>query len=289
MNLRNVLTSASARILLRDAELLASEILGRERVWLIAHPETELAPAQREVFLALVNRRAAHEPLQYLLGHAEFYGLPLHVTPAVLIPRPETELLVEQALLWAAAQPLDPAADSPATLRFADVGTGSGAVAIAVATHLAAARITALDLSAAALTVAEDNARNLGCSDRIRFLRSNVLEGLQPEFAADRGGPRFDAVLSNPPYVSSGDAAGMQMEVVGHEPHLALFGGVDGLDIIRRLIPQSEAALRPGGLLAFEFGFGQRDSIALLLARWKDVRFVDDYAGIPRIALATRS
>ncbi len=283
------------RIGQRDAEALAAHVLGRDRAWLLAHPEAELTSAQAKDLQILAERRAAHEPLQYILGSVEFYGLHLRVTPDVLIPRPETELLVEQVLLWAAAQPVDPdAGANAARLRLADIGTGSGAIAIALATHLAAARITALDLSPAALLIAEQNAREHECAGRIRFLHADLLDvgllaGLQPEFSSEPTAGRFDAVVSNPPYVPAGDAAAMQPEVVSHEPHLALFAGEDGLEIIRRLIPQAHAVLRPGGLLAFEFGFGQREPIRDLLRGWLHTRFIDDYAGIPRLALALRS
>jgi release factor glutamine methyltransferase len=289
MNLREAITLASNRIALRDAETLAAHILACDRAWLLAHPEHELTPDHQTHLEILITRRAAAEPLQYILGSVEFYGLRLRVTPDVLIPRPETEVLVEQVLLWAASQPVDDlAGPDAARMRFADVGTGSGAIAIALATHLAAAVVTALDLSPAALELAWQNARDHDCSTRIRFLESDLLSAVAAEQAADRHFPRLDAVVSNPPYVPDTDAPTMQHEVVRHEPHLALFSGADGLDAIRRLIPQSQSVLRAKGLLAFEFGYGQRDAIAQLLTDWHNVRFIDDYAGIPRIVLATR-
>jgi release factor glutamine methyltransferase len=213
--------------------------------------------------------------VQYITGHQEFYGLDFRVTPHVLIPRPETEHLVETVLLWAMQF------HDERTLQIADVGTGSGAIAVALATHLAGARFTATDISEAALAVARQNARANGCEDRIQFRHGDLLCG------ADAAS--FDAIVSNPPYIAAGDAATMQREVVEHEPHTALFAGDDGLEIYRRLIPAAYAALREEGLLALEIGHGQRDALAELLQGWNEVRFIDDYQGIPRIVLALRS
>jgi len=262
----------------RDAELLLLHTLQIPRTTLLAHPNRELSPTDEALYESHIARRLKNEPIQYITGQQEFYGLPLRVTPDTLIPRPETELLVEAVLHWASSQ-------SPA-LRILDIGTGTGAIAFALATHLPAAEIVACDISAAALAVARDNAETLDLADRVRFTQSDLLAALTPEL--DAGG-LFDAVVSNPPYVPSADAATMQPEVVDHEPHLALFAGDDGLEVYRRLIPQAHAALRPGGLLAMEFGFGQRDALGGLLAGWQNVRFLDDYAGIPRIVLALRS
>jgi release factor glutamine methyltransferase len=274
MTVHNLLLEASTLIARRDAELLLAHTLRQPRVWLLAHSEAELTEAEVASFLTLTGRRAAGEPAQYLTGTQEFFGLELRVTPAVLIPRPETEHLVEAALAWSETQ-IKP-------LRFLDIGSGSGAIAIAIAANEPAAEIVATDISPTALAVARDNALRLGVSDRIRFLESDLLSALGPaEFP-------FDAILSNPPYIPSTDAATMQREVVAHEPHTALFAGLDGLDIYRRLIPAAYAALRPGGLLALEIGFGQRDDLAALLTGWDNVRFIEDYAAIPRVALAER-
>jgi release factor glutamine methyltransferase len=257
-----------------DAGLLLAHVSGRDRAWLLAHNEDAVAPEALEAFRALVTRRAASEPLQHLTGTQEFYGLALQVTPDVLIPRPETEHLVEAVELWATQL------EQSNTLEIADVGTGSGAIAIALATHVARVHVTAIDRSAAALAVARANALSHNCSGRIVFAEGDLLAGIANK--------SFDAVVSNPPYIPEGDAATMQREVVAHEPHSALFAGYDGLDIFRRLIPQARVALKPHGLLAMEFGFGQRDALAELLKHWHNVRFIDDYAGIPRVVLAVR-
>jgi release factor glutamine methyltransferase len=272
MTIHEALTEARTRIEPRDAETLLAHLLHCDRAALLAHPETTLTPEQTLTFNALIARRAAHEPLQYITGHQEFYSLDFRVTPDVLIPRPETEHLVEAVLLWATRF------HDERTLRIADIGTGSGAIAIAIATHLAGATFTATDISAAALAVARDNARTHACEDRIQFVRCDLIPGEN----------RFDAIVSNPPYIPAGDAATMQPEVVGHEPHTALFAGPDGLDIFRRLIPAARVSLNPDGLIALEIGYGQRDALATLLEGWHHIRFIDDYAGIPRIALALR-
>jgi len=274
MTVHNLLLEAATLIGRRDAELLLAHTLRQPRIWLLAHPEAEPTTAEAASFLALTARRAAGEPAQYLTGMQEFFGLELLVTPAVLIPRPETEHLVEAALAWSQTQ--------RKPLRFLDIGTGSGAIALAIAANLADAEVVATDISSAALAVARDNAMRLGVSDRIRFLESDLLSALGPTELP------FDAILSNPPYIPSSDVATMQREVVAHEPHTALFAGPDGLDIYRRLIPAAHAALRHGGLLALEIGFGQRDDLAELLTGWDNIRFVDDYAAIPRVALAER-
>jgi release factor glutamine methyltransferase len=276
MTLREALNQATTHIARRDAETLLAHFLAHDRAWLFAHPGAELSPHHLAAFHALVLRRAAHEPLQHLTGIQHFYGLPLRVTADTLIPRPETELLVGAVLHSIATQP-----PAPTPLRILDVGTGTGAIALALATHLPAAGITATDISPAALAVARDNAETLHLTNRIHFIQSDLLSELHAD-------PPFDIIVSNPPYVPLTDAATMQPEVVDHEPHIALFAGSTGLDIYRRLIPQALIALRPGGLLALEFGFDQREPLRTLLSAWHNLRFLDDYANIPRIALATR-
>jgi release factor glutamine methyltransferase len=274
MNIRQAQAEAAKSINARDAQMLLMHVLGRGRAWLLAHPEYEVYDDTLHQLRGLVRRRAAHEPVQYITGVQEFYTLPIRVTPAVLIPRPETELLVEAVELWITAR------DTVKTLALADVGTGSGAIAVALATHVAAVHITAIDISTDALAVALDNVRAHNCGDRITLIAGDLLSGA--------GDGSFDAVISNPPYVPEADI--LQAEVAGFEPHTALFAGPDGLDIYRRLIPEAARVLVPGGLLALEFGFGQRDALSALLAEgWNEIRFIHDYAGIPRIVLAERA
>jgi release factor glutamine methyltransferase len=276
VTIQEAIHEASQSIARRDAETLLLHLLKKDRAWLFTHADEPLPPDLQAALATLVSRRAAHEPLQYLTGVQEFYGLSLRVTPATLIPRPETEHLVEAVLDWAGKL----APNQQAGLKIVDVGTGTGAIAIALTANLPQASVAACDLSLAALAIAKENAASLGFGDRITFSRSDLL--------AVYGGDTFDAIVSNPPYIPVGDSPGMQPEVRDFEPHSALFAGDDGLEVYRRLIPQAHAALRPGGLLAMEFGFGQRDALAALLQDWKDVQFIDDYAGIPRVVLAEK-
>jgi release factor glutamine methyltransferase len=313
MTLRDALLEASTSVSRRDAETLLAHILRRDRAWLLAHADDDLSAPDLDTLRSLVARRTAQQPLQHLTGTQEFFGLALRVTPDVLIPRPETEHLVEAVLDWARQQP------NP-HLRIADVGTGSGAIAIALASVLEHASLTAIDVSPAALAVALDNAGRLGVAGRIHFLEGDLLTPLlaphvprDPLASFDPLGslvsgsnpfdtvftaaaplnpafstPTFDVIASNPPYVALDDATTLAPEVREHEPPLALYAGANGLDIYRRLIPQAFDLLRAGGLLALEIGYGQRDALTELLANWNSVRFLDDYASIPRVALATR-
>jgi release factor glutamine methyltransferase len=253
----------------RDAELLLLNVTGHDRAFLLTHPDAELAREQLTTYEGWIARRARHEPVQYIIGEQEFYGLALRVTPDVLIPRPETEHLVE-ALLERVAH--------DASLRIADVGTGSGAIAIAIAHTLPLVNIIALDCSLPALAVARQNAERHNVAERIRFLESNLLAVVASE--------KFDAVVSNPPYVPDGEV--LEAQVHDYEPVSALYAGTSGLDIYRRLIPQARDVLEPGGWLMMEFGHGQRDALAGLLTGWDGVEFVDDLQGIPRVAVARR-
>ena len=257
---------------LPDAATLLMHTLDIERAALIAHPERKLDREQQSAYQRLLERRLRFEPIQYILGETEFYSLTFRVTPAVLIPRPETELLVEAVLnLLPRDQPQ----------RILDVGTGSGAIAIALAHALPHASVTALDLSSEALALAEQNARAHSVQDRIRFLQSDLLSAIF-------GDAPFDAIVSNPPYVPTEDAATLHPQVRDHEPSLALFAGVDGLEIYNRLIPQAFERLKATGLLAVELGYGQRDAMSKLLQTWNDVEFLNDLQSIPRVALARK-
>ena len=253
----------------RDAELLLLRITNRDRAFLLTHPDTELTPAQQSSYEQWLARRALHEPIQYIIGEQEFYGLTLRVTPDVLIPRPETEHLVE-ALLQRVPH------DQP--LRIADIGTGSGAIAIALAHNLPNASITALDNSAPALAIARENAARHGVANRIRFLESDLLAAVS--------GETFDVIVSNPPYVP--DTEILEPQVRNFEPHSALYAGPSGLETYQRLIPQARQSLKPGGWLLLEIGHGQRDALADLLKDWNDIDFIHDLQGIPRVAIARR-
>jgi release factor glutamine methyltransferase len=280
MTLRESLNAAAAQLAddehlrasaSRDAELLLLHALALPRVTLFAHPNRDVTSDQQTLYQSLIQRRRQHEPIQYITGHQEFYGLQLRVTPAVLIPRPETEHLVESVLnLLPHNQPL----------KIADIGTGSGAIAIALAAHLPHAKITALDLSAEALAIASSNARKHNVAQHIRFLHSDLLSAISHEEAT------FDAIVSNPPYIPESDRLTLHPEVRDHEPSTALFAGETGLDIYRRLIPQALKLLKPNGLLAMEIGHGQQPALTTLLTGWQEISFIDDLQQIPRVALA---
>jgi release factor glutamine methyltransferase len=258
-----------------DARLLAEYVLGwtTERFFVDANDSEPDGFAAR--FDALIARRSAREPFAYIVGHQEFWGLTFEVTPAVLIPRPETELLVEVALAFFP--------DGGPPVRLCDVGTGSGCVAIAIARDRRAVSIVAVDLSSAALEVARRNAERNGVASNVTFLKSDL-------FAATRGS--FDAILSNPPYVAERDRATTQPEVRDYEPGVALFAGADGLDAIRRLVVEAPSRLDSGGYLIFEFGFGQADAVAGLISRSSGLTMIElrrDLQDIPRTAIARRA
>jgi len=262
----------------RDAETLLLFVLRRtdpERnaAWLITHANSPTMQNAGAQFRALVQRRLAGEPIQYITGVAEFYGLPFRVNRQVLVPRPETEHLVEKAIALAAGM------EHP---RIVEVGTGSGAIAIALAKHVPAARIWATEISAAALAVARVNAERHAVADRVRFLEGDML--------APAAGETFHIVVSNPPYVPTADRNSLDAEVRDFEPEQALFAGADGLDAIRRLIPAAFAALAPGGFIALEIGYGQRAAVEGLLSRagFEETVFTEDLQKIPRVAAAMR-
>ncbi len=245
-------------------------LVQRNRAFLIAHPHENLSAEGAVRYYALIERRLCGEPVQYITGETEFYGLPFHVNRDVLIPRPETEHLVEKVFALAAnfAQP-----------RIVDVGTGSGAIAVALAHNLPNARITVIDISAPALAVARANAELNEVVNRISFLEGDLLTPI--------AGEQFEIVVSNPPYVAEADRASLSVEVRDFEPALALFAGA-GLDIYRRLIPAAHSVLTPGGFLAMEIGYGQDAAIADLLAAsaFAQIEFTPDLQGIPRVASA---
>jgi release factor glutamine methyltransferase len=255
----------------KDAEALLLHVIGRNNAWLLAHSNDEFGGCTAISYASLVDRRRKGEPIQYITGETEFYGLPFRVTPDVLIPRPETEHLVEKVV------ELLPLFRRP---RVVDVGTGSGAIAIALAHEWPAASVTAIDLSAAALELACRNAKRIGFANRIRFLQGDLL--------APVAGEQFDFIVSNPPYVPNSDRDTLAVEVRDHEPSLALFAGNDGLDIYRRLIPAAFASLVPSGFIALEIGYGQQPAIHDLLASagFQRIEFHPDLQNIPRVVIA---
>ena len=260
-----------------DADVLARHALGGwERGQLLAGLRDACPPGFAEGFEPLVRRREQREPTGYLTGHREFWSLEFEVGPGVLIPRPETELLVEEVLARVTSRV------EGSHLRLADVGTGSGCLAVALARWLPGAQIVATDVSDAALRVARRNAACHKVGDRVLVLQGDLLQ------SADG---LFDVIVSNPPYVPAGDLASLQPEILAFEPVGALEGGLDGLDVIRRLVPEAATRLVPGGWLMFEFGFGQSEGVRAIMAGEPRLALVDlraDLAGIPRVAVARR-
>lgn len=239
--------AASARL---DAELLLALVLETDRVGVYLRFDRPLGRAEVDAYRALIRRRGEGEPVAHLTGRREFWSRTFAVTPAVLVPRPETELVVERALALAGAR--------ARPLRILDLGTGSGALAVALAIELPAAQVTAVDVSPAAVQVAERNAIAAGVSTRVRVLVSDWTAALDRD-------ARFDLVVSNPPYIPTAEIGGLAPEVQ-HEPRLALDGGVDGLEAYRRLVPEALRFVVPGGAMVFEIGVGQAPAVAALFA-----------------------
>ncbi len=258
--------AATSRTPRRDAEVLLAHVLRCDQVALLTHPERLLSPAESDQLESFLNRRLACEPMQYITGSQEFFGLLFEVTAAVLIPRPETEHLVEAALEHIGGE----------TVRIVDVGTGSGAIAVSLAHARPQARVTAVDLSPAALEVARRNAQRHGVLDRVTLLQSNLLAAVD--------GADFDVVVSNPPYIAEGEV--LEPQVSNYEPHPALYAGPTGLEVYERLIPEARKVLKPGGWLLLEIGFGQQPAVEALLRGWRSVSVVHDLQGIPRVLRA---
>jgi release factor glutamine methyltransferase len=273
------------------SELLLMHTLGRDRAWIYAHPEHELEATAREKYFALIAQRAGGIPTQHITGRQEFWGLDFEVAPAVLIPRPETEHVIEVALERLGIAVGSDIAGREEKLRIADVGTGSGCIAIALAHELPQAHITATDISAAALEVARRNAKRHGVAERIEFIECDLLDLASHQSpATSHQSLTFDLIASNPPYIGRLEAAALPREVREHEPEAALFGGEIGTEIYRPLIAQAASLLKPGGILVLELGFNSAEYVSSLLdaPKWTSVAITNDLAGIGRIASARR-
>jgi release factor glutamine methyltransferase len=279
------------------AEILLLHTLGKERAWLYAHPEEPVSEGDAQRFEALLTRRAAGEPTQHLTGIQEFWGLEFEVTPDVLIPRPETEHVIEVALDRLAVREIRAGRKHPVTgngLDIIDVGTGSGCLAIALAKDLPGARIMATDISAAALAIARRNATRNGVADRIQFRECNLLDSfplLAKVSTLDTTLVRsFDLVVSNPPYIGRNEKETLQREVRDHEPEVALYGGEEGYELYADLITQAARNLKPGGLLVLELGHNSLPAVQPLLdlPNWTNVGVTKDLAGIDRVLAAER-
>ncbi|QQS32007.1 MAG: peptide chain release factor N(5)-glutamine methyltransferase [Acidobacteriota bacterium] len=252
----------------REAVSLMMHAIGKDRTFLYAHREYVLSDADENNFSDFLERRANREPLQYIIGVQEFYGLEFEVTPDVLIPRPETELLAEQGLEIMESVPDDP--------RFLEIGVGSGCISVSILKHVPNARAVAVDISRAAIAVAERNAVRHGVRDRITLIQSDVYENVEG---------KFHLIVSNPPYIPDEDIADLMKEVRGFEPPPALAGGSDGLSIMRRIIDGAPDHLHEGGAILLEVGAGQAGAVALLLDRslFAFVQVQNDLAGIGRM------
>jgi release factor glutamine methyltransferase len=253
----------------RDAELLLAHVLACDPTALLTHPERVLTTPEADQFESLLKRRHASEPVQYLTGAQEFFGLLFEVSPDVLIPRPETEHLVEAVLEHF---------DREANLHFVDVGTGSGAIAVAIAHAMPRSRVTAVDLYPRALEVARRNAERHGVIDRVSLKQSDLLTA--------SGAAEYDAVVSNPPYIAAEEV--LEPQVANYEPRSALYAGPTGLEVYERLIPQARTGLKPRGWLIMEIGYGQQADLQTLLIGWDKITFAQDLQGIPRVVQAQK-
>jgi len=296
------------------AELLLLHATQRERTYLYSYPEAELSNEEERAYQSLLDRRVSGVPVQHLTGKQEFWGLSFEVTPDVLIPRPETEHLIEVALDRLALRELRagrPNKNDGAGLLVADIGTGSGCIAIALAKELPQAQFVAMDISPAALAVAKRNAEKHTASDRINFVESNLLDQLaavKARYIVPSLGTRsaagnsesavtnnqsaiLDLIVSNPPYIGRREAPSLAREVRDHEPSVALYGGEEGYEFYAGLIAQSAAHLKPGGLLVLELGHDSRAAVQPILEPplWTNVGVTNDLAGIPRVISAEKT
>ncbi len=289
MSLRNSISAAIDRLTVAhvgsprlNAESLLMFTLGCDRAYLYAHTERELTGEEIIRYDNALAERARGVPAQYITGHQEFWGMDFIVSPAVLIPRPETEHVIETLLARVGRDPLRLRSwqASPAAVRIVDVGTGSGCIAIALAKELPDAEIHATDISAGALDVARANAARHQLETRIQFRRTDLLQGLEPA--------SFDFVVSNPPYVGESEEDQVQLEVRKFEPRNAVFAGPTGLEVIERLIPQAQATLKRTGWLVMEISGSIAEGVKKLLSGWETVQITNDLQGTPRVASARK-
>jgi release factor glutamine methyltransferase len=271
-----------------NAELLLMFTLGRDRAFLYGHPEQELSAEEQSRYEDALVQRSGGIPAQYITGHQEFWGMDFIVSPAVLIPRPETEHVIETvlALVGKNSGRVRPRSDrwgrapSPAIPKIVDVGTGSGCIALALAKELPAAEIHATEISPAALEIARANAARHQLEKRIHFHETDLLAGVKES--------AFDFVVSNPPYVGESEEDQVQLEVRKFEPRNAVFAGPTGTEVIERLIPQAHEVLKPGGWLVMEISGSIADPVQKLLAPWDNVQITNDLQHIPRVASANK-
>jgi release factor glutamine methyltransferase len=263
------------------ASALLCHLLSLDRTQLFTKADEPLSEEQYQAFLALIERRAAGEPLQYITEHQEFYGLDFKVSPNVLIPRPETEFLVEQVIKLSISN------NQTAEILIADIGTGSGCIAVTLAKHIEKARVFATDISPTALAIAKENAERNSVAERIEFLAGDLFA----PFVGRGLEAAFDFIASNPPYVGLQEAGTLQREVRDWEPHTALFAGEDGLLFYERLLNEGKEVVKPGGYLVCEIGFTQLDAISRMIdaSDWQLAEVTNDLQGIPRTLTIRRN
>lgn len=260
----------SARL---DAEVLLSHILGQERIYLYVHFDEPMEKAELSKFREYVKKRAQHMPVAYIIGEKEFMGLPFKVTPDTLIPRPDTEILVENVLANA---------DNQGAVKIADIGTGSGAIILSLLANLPKAQGKTVDIAAKAVEVAKENAQSLQVADRCEFFVGDLFA----PFA--ESGDKFDIIVSNPPYIPQADIATLEADVRAYEPVSALTDGGDGLSYYRRLLAEGKRYLKENGFIALEIGIHQAQAVKQIALDngWQNIKIVKDYAGIDRVVLA---
>src|SRR5713226_6315980 len=300
MDIRTALKQGLARLRAANisshtlaAELLLLHATARTRTSLYSHPEDQLTESESQNYLSLIERRAAGVPTQHLTGKQAFWGLEFEVTPDVLIPRPETEHVIEVVLDRLALRVLRagrPQKSPSEGLQIADIGTGSGCIAIALAKELPAANFCATDISPAALAVAKRNARRHEVADHIRFRESNLLDAFRSPLVPRHSPFSLDLIVSNPPYIGRREAAALPREVRDHEPESALYGGEEGYELYAPLITQAAKLLKPGGILVLELGHNSLPAVQPLLdaATWANIGITNDLAGIQRVLAAER-
>jgi len=256
-----------------DAEVLLSHVLGKERIYLYVHFDEPLQAEELAQYKDMIKKRVARMPVAYIIGYKEFMGLEFAVSPAVLIPRPDTEILVEAVI---------ERLKEKESVNFVDIGTGSGAIVLSLLANLPQAVGSTVDISETAIVVAKGNAEKFGVSDRVRFFHGDVYSPVKDQL--------FDAIISNPPYIPDADIEGLQPEVKC-EPHGALAGGADGLDFYRKLVREGVSLLKPGGFMAFEVGIHQASAVAKLAEEFSELGKVDiikDYGGIERVVMINK-
>jgi len=261
-----------------EAGVMLCSVLGCDRVYLYSHNDRILSEGEQARFFEMIRRRTEGMPVQYITGHQEFMSLDFMVKPGVLIPRQDTELLVEAVIKHAESQI---SKNNLRQIRILDIGTGSGCIAVSLAYYIKDSRITAVDISEEALEIARVNAVINGVGDRVTFLKSDIFSCLE------KSRDRFDIIVSNPPYIPTGDISGLQAEVRDYEPSIALDGGCDGLDFYRAVIKEAPAFLEPGGFLAFEVGYNQAGAVSAMMdVGFSNIQVYKDLSGIDRVVAA---